>query len=1075
MYYKHFLFAALTAVILLSGGKALKAQSIENFIPDYKNSEMYKIQQDRKEIWKDVPLEKQKGWKQYKRWEAFWAPRLWPDGTFINAAKIYSDNLSRMQFGKQDRLQSNRWSQVGPFAPPAQYNNQTSLSGVGRINIVRFHPTNPNILWAGSASGGVWRSSDKGKTWETFPFTQFLSLGVSDIAISPSDPNTVYVATGDADGTLGTATYCYSIGIIKTTDGGATWSVTGLTKNLPDKFNVSRLMISPTDPNSLLAATTSGIMKTTDGGATWTRTQGGNFRDMEMKPNDPNTIYASTYGRSSINSIYKSTDFGTTWTLKKEIKEAGRIQLAVTPSAPDLVYALCSHYIHNGFHSFQMSQNSGETFEVLSDSTDGNVLNWGGYDLGTSKGQSDYDLCLAVKLTDPTKVILGGIECYTSGDNGYTWTKCTNTRTSGSKVHVDMHDLVYNPLDKMLYLCSDGGIYTSADDGTNWTSLSDGIAITQFYRFGVSETNPEHIICGAQDNGTSMYDNGSWYQIYGGDGMDCAIDPTNDKKIYCSIYYGSIYKSTDNGKTLTTIFEKNDSQEEAAWTSPFTIDPQNSKILYVGHNNVWKNSNSGEGTWSKISNFNNGYTLNVIAVAPSDSKYIYAVALNQLYKTTDGGANWSLVTSASNSISSVTVSPTEPNRIWYTLSGFNDHNKVFMYDGTETINLSGNLPNIPVTSSVYENGTNDRIYIGTDIGVFYSDCQSNIWDNINDNLPNVTINDLQINYKTTPAKLFAATYGNGVWKSDVVTCDAVQLTTDPATSQEKCPTDFVVITAGDGYSNYVWSDGTTGRTLRTSAEGNFSVSAKSGDCTVRSHVISVNNIPTSAVTISVVNSQPACIGDTIELNASLGFKSYLWSTGDTTKRIKVTKSGDFWVKGMKGAACDSYSDTMHVEFYPYPDKPKISTNGDTLVCDDSLAFYQWFLNGQAIKNAAGKTYVPDTTGTYTVFGMNAGKCGTMSDEIYYEKSAVELESQNTITVFPNPSRGSFKLNLTCRTGDEISYTVSNSAGQKILNLKKHSDSEEFTNMIDLSQFSDGAYILALKINGKLTTINLIKQ
>ena len=538
---------------------AANAQTLESFIPDYKESSMYQIKKDHDEVWKDIPQEKQKGWKQYKRWEYFWSQRLYPNATFEKAVRIYLDVEKQIKSKKYDMLQSNPWSLIGPIANPLKYNNYIDSKGLGRVNIARFHPTDENEIWIGTASGGVWKTNDKGKTWNNIPFTQFLSLGVSDIAISPTNPKVVYVATGDADGSLGTAGFYSSIGIIKTVDGGLNWEVTQIANVLSDRNIISRLIVNPENPDIVIAACIDGIYKTIDGGKTWKNTQNGSFRDLELKPGSSNFVYAATAKRSITNYIYTTSDFGDTWVKKLDIPLAGRIQLAVTPNEPNCVYALCSQYQHSGFHSLLVSVDSGESFEKIIDSTYKNLLNWG-YDLPDSqRGQSYYDLALAVDLTNVYNLILGGIECHRSVDGGYSWINSTNTvpASSATAVHTDMHDLVFNPLNNELYLCNDGGIYVSKDKAKTWTDLSSGLSITQYYRMGMSTTNPNMIICGAQDNGTSMYVDGKWNMLYGGDGMDCAIDPKDDNILYASIYNGTFVRSKDKGKTMTHILNEN--------------------------------------------------------------------------------------------------------------------------------------------------------------------------------------------------------------------------------------------------------------------------------------------------------------------------------------------------------------------------------------------------------------------------------------------------------------------------------------------------------------------------------------
>lgn len=1076
----------LILTFLLSFG-LLNSKDLElkDFMPNYQESEMFKQRERYEEVWKDVPNDQRKGWKQFKRWEYFWAQRLYPNGDLRNAVDIYNNAYNKLLIDKQNELQSNTWNLIGPVTNPNKYNVYIDSKGLGRVNIVRFHPKDEKNIWIGSATGGVWHTIDGGKTWENFPFTQFLSLGVSDIAISPTDPNIVYVATGDADGSLGTGGSFYSIGVIKTTDGGKTWNVTNLAYELANTTVISRLQVKKDNPNVVLAATNNGIYKTTNGGADWQRVGvQANFRDLELKPNDNNFVYAATFGnRSSINYIYLSKDFGDTWTLSESISRAGRIQLAVTPDAPENLYVLASSSYHEGFHSFRVSEDAGNTYTVMSDSnTAGNPLNWG-YNISPDRrGQSSYDLCLAVNPSDKNSIIMGGIDCHYSSDQGKTWNKSTNVSgRPNSVIHVDMHDLEYCQQSEIIYLCNDGGIYISKDEGKSWEDLSDGLSITQYYKISCSTTNPNLILGGAQDNGTSMFYDGEWHQIYGGDGMLCQIDPKNDKNMWVSIYNGKIYKSSDLGKTFTPFVDKSKTDNnDGAWITPFIIDPNNTNTAYVGFANIWKTTNGGF-SWQKLTNY--GATQQVftqMAMAPSNSNYIYASKNNNMILSKDGGINWTtLEVNESAIITSITVHPDKPDEYWYTLSGFNPARKVIYYNGKEFINLTGNLPNVPVNSIAYVKNSNDKLYIGTDIGMFYSDSKSNNWENINGNLPNVIINDLKIFYPQngTP-KLRAGTYGRGVWETDINNCSntSIKVTADKPTL--KCPDVEITLTADGEYSNYLWNTGETTKSIKVKKQNVYSVTATNGQgCKIRSNAVSVNNIPTSNIKISVLNNAPPCIGDTLTVFATNGFKTYKWSSGETTRDIKITKSGKYTVVGTKeNEECEAVSEELVLNFTEKPKSMDFQIHGGRLVAD-SMPKYQWYKDGNFIPGAIERIYtIPvGDTGMFKVFGANENGCGVFSSEKKAGYSSVKETFTNVYSLYPNPSKGEYKFRLFCTSGDKIEFTVTDVTGRIVKEFTQISNSDDFSSIIDLTNNPDGTYLMNVKLNGKEKLIKLIKK
>ncbi|MDQ1267196.1 MAG: hypothetical protein QG635_2350 [Bacteroidota bacterium] len=286
----------LTAFLTAEAG-ASKEKAIDELtkIEKTKRMNFFEIQNAVSEYYKDIPADKRRGWKQYKRWENFWRTRVTETGDFPNGIQIYQD-LQRYlgTFKSSDKpMASPTWQLIGPIIKP--HDADLGAKGLGRINIVRLQPGNTKNIWVGSASGGVWNSTDGGSTWINFPFTQFLSLGVSDIAISPSNPNIVYVATGDMDGTNGLPPDPFSIGLIKTTDGGASWSITKLAYELANNVKLSRVLVHPQNPDLVIVGSSEGIFKTADGGETWKNVSSAGFiADMELKPNNPNIVYAST-------------------------------------------------------------------------------------------------------------------------------------------------------------------------------------------------------------------------------------------------------------------------------------------------------------------------------------------------------------------------------------------------------------------------------------------------------------------------------------------------------------------------------------------------------------------------------------------------------------------------------------------------------------------------------------------------------------------------------------------------------------------------------------------------------------
>jgi photosystem II stability/assembly factor-like uncharacterized protein len=851
---------ALLALFFLSVMAPLSAQPwLDNGGDTLTN--FYDIQRKFNEYWKDRKVEKGKGWKQFKRWEWFWEQRVAPSGVFPNPAQLLIERPvlkdKKDKVGDKVLNGTNLWTALGPSQSSAGY------SGLGRVNCITVHPTNSNIIWIGTGGGGAWKTTTGGSSWSNT--TDILpTLGVGDIAIDPTNANTVYLATGDGD-----AGDAYSVGVLKSTDGGDTWNATGLTFGLSQRFTMSRILIHPTSTNTLLVATSNGIYRTTNGGTNWTQTRSGSFKDIEFKPDDPSVVYAGGVTTGGNNSIFRSTDGGATWsqiTSGLPSSNAGRISIAVSPANPSYVYALIVNASNNGFLGLYASTNSGVSWSVKSSSP--NILDWG---TGTETGgQGWYDLSLAVSPVNEQDVYVGGINIWRSVNGGASWSKRTHwyDLSGYATVHADHHTLYFEPGTTKLFVGNDGGIYSSTNNGTTWNWLGNGLEITQFYRLGTSASNSNKLIAGAQDNGTKLMNGGAWSDVYGGDGMEAAIDPGNENIIYACSQNGGLGRSVNGGSNFASI---RPTTADGSWITPFMLNPQNPITIYSGYTNVWKSLNRGT-TWTQISNFTGNATLNILQVAPSDSNTIYAsTGSTNLRRTTDGGLNWSTLTLPTNlTLTYLAVHPADPQKIWATFSGYLAGNKVFtsVNGGSSWSNVSGSLPNIPVNCIVYQNNSPDRIYVGTDAGVYYTDQSLSDWQEYNQNLPNVVIDELEIHYNS--GKLYAATFGRGIWRADIITGS---ITTSAVEN--------LVCTGGQIAVPYTITNGMLAGNVFTAqlsdAQGNFSSAVNIGTLTgttagTITATIPANTPAGSGYKIRVISSNPPLTGAVSPTSVSVQVK-----------------------------------------------------------------------------------------------------------------------------------------------------------------------------------------------------------
>lgn len=699
---------------------------------------------------------KARGWKQFYRWAYDMEGQINPaTGEFPqkSAQQVYDEFIIANPPAKNTTVAN--WTNLGPSTTTGGY------AGVGRINCVAFHPSNNNIYWIGAPAGGLWMTTDNGNSWTCLTDANNV-LGVSDILI-PSDyatSQTIYIATGDKD-----AWDNRSIGVLKSTDAGASWTSTALQYNLSDNEMVSNLIVNPNDNQNILAATTNGVYETTNGGTSWsTQLTSTYFIDLEYKPGDFNTLYGST----TDGKIYVSTNGGNTW--NQTFNEGNRIELAVSQASSNIVYALVAAN-NSGLYGVYKSTNSGTSFSQTLDGSTLNLLGWDS-DGGDSGGQGWYDLAFAASPTNANTIVVGGVNSWRSTNGGSSWSIITHWWGDGVQaVHADKHMLRYRA-NGDLFECNDGGVYFSSNNGTVFSDKTNGLVISQMYKLGVSQTNANEVITGLQDNGTKLLSGGFWDDVKGGDGMECLIDYTTTNTQYGTYVNGQISRTLNHWGSSSAIEPAG--AGSGAWVTPYIIDPVDHNTLYAGYADIWKTTNKGN-NWTKISTMNTSSKIRAMAIAPSNNSVLYVSDPDQIWKTTNGGGNWTEITgtlpTGSSSITYIAVKADDPNTLWVTLSGYNA-NSVYRSTngGTSWTNISSGLPQIP-TYTIVQNAqitTSVHLYIGTELGVYFKNGDNN-WVEYNTGLPKVRCGELEIYYNSNPdnSKLKLATYGRGLWETSM--------------------------------------------------------------------------------------------------------------------------------------------------------------------------------------------------------------------------------------------------------------------------------------------------------------------
>ncbi|UTW62934.1 T9SS type A sorting domain-containing protein [bacterium SCSIO 12741] len=735
----------LSAIILVASSFG---QSVEELMSQGKKfEEISRIMETRFEgrsVIKGTP-NYSRAYKQFKRWQFFWKHRLTSNGDFASSSLIYTAWEQAEYLARNKTDNAANWSYVGPkkmVTSSVEY-----YPGLGRINAIAIHPVNHQILLAGGASSGIWKSTDNGKTW-TSKTEHLPSIGISDIVFDPNDHNIIYAATGDADGNRAV----YSTGIYKSTDGGETWSIVGLPRDLSDKLFIRRLAMPESPANTILATTSSGIQRSTDGGSNWTvvdSKKGGSA--LVKKPGSSTTFYVGTRG----GEILKSTDGGSNWT---DISPQGtslfaRVELAVSDLDSNFLFAIDMQ------GTTLKSNDAGATWTTAT-----RIRN---YD-----SQQGYNMTLAVSPLDTNLILIGGIEGWRSSDGGTSWEKYLDGYWEQGEpyfyVHSDHHDAAFKPGTNILYDANDGGLfYGDLSKDSSFTDITEGLYTTQYYGIGVLRSDASKIIGGAQDNdGVFMSGNSAIGLIPGSDGFDGLINYSNPDIGLISITGGAIHKTEDAWATSNEVTPNNFG---SAWEVPMAMHPTNPAIVFVGGNHLMKSTDNGDNWTSILQLAGNFSSLAEMDIAPSNGDVIVvADSDGEIQRTTNGGQNWTKLSSPApqnHRISGISIHGTNPDIFYVSISGFSAGEKVYRTtDGGQTFsNISHDLPNIAVHHIAYATGTNDDIYVATDLGVYLNTNGSSNWVPFQANLPYTQVYELEINYASQT--LFAATYGRGVWKS----------------------------------------------------------------------------------------------------------------------------------------------------------------------------------------------------------------------------------------------------------------------------------------------------------------------
>ncbi len=683
----------------------------------------------------------------------------------------------------RDAASALSWTGVGP-------ESMTMLDWVmgrvaGRVSAIAVHPANEDIIYLGTASGGLWKTINGGASWISL-FDTVGTQTIGTVTIDPSDSDTIWVGTGEQGQSC---TSYFGMGLFRSTDGGASFiAMNGSGNDTLDLSFITAVVVNSTNPQIIVVGGETwcdngswvygGLYRSTDGGGTWTSVITGfsaAITDLVADSGDPNTLYCAV-GRWSVdgNGIYRSTDAGATWNrLETGIPSGtsvGRTRLAVAPGQTGVIYAL-------------MNISSGSSLFKTIDGGD----NWTTQNSNACDGQCWYNLCLDVDPADAAHLLVGAIRFYESTNNGQALNVMTDGWGDSQTVHQDTHVVRFSRTDSQkFWVGSDGGIWRTDDGGASFTNLNNNLNITQFYDIAVHPGDPEIVFGGAQDNSSSRRTvNNLWdTTVITGDGFINIIDPSDPGFVIQTSYpwngYPSLFLSTAGGTSYTfswLALSGVTQNEPWPWVTPLAVHESvdggvTPSRLFMGSDHVYRATVENPSSWTKISGDLSDSSISVITPVWRDSTIGLYVGTSdgRIHRTNDALAASVVWTEVGGSlpgdqITDIITDPTNANRVYATRGAFGA-SRLYRstVGGTLWAEVGDGLPNVPANSVAVDPLDPQQVFVATDVGVFASSDGGNTFTVAMNGFPlGSVVTDLEID--DDPHILTAGTYGRGAWQT----------------------------------------------------------------------------------------------------------------------------------------------------------------------------------------------------------------------------------------------------------------------------------------------------------------------
>jgi len=637
-----------------------------------------------------------------------------------------------------------RWRSIGPIRMDnGQTYGDTRISVSGRVSSLAVDPGNRNHILCGSAAGGVWRSTNGGTSWS--PRTDFApTLAIGAIVFDPNNRNIVYVGTGE-----GNFYRALGQGILRSTNNGASFSL--LTGAPFVGAGFYDLIVDPGDSQRLIAATTRGIYVSTDGGSNWTRTRAVWTWDLTIAPpggNNAEILAACQDG------LFSSTDGGANWTeitLPSGQTTYNRMAVDYVDSSPGTAYVFAA--ADGTAYLWRRATARGR---------------WSRITLPTvATNQAWYDWFVAAAPDRVTQVYLGAIEAWRGDLVGRTWRWTRISNKPGQDIHPDQHAIAFDPVNPaIVYIGNDGGLYRSSNRGGNWTSLNNGLAITEIEYTAHDPGDARWLFGGTQDNGSIRY-RGSrvWDHAADGDGGDCSVNRINPNTVYHSYYGMGMERSTQKGDfgSFGWVGPNVPSGYSRLFYPP--MESNGNTIAQAGQS-VFVSRNNGS-NWTEV-NLPGNVVASAMYMPTSDAVFV-GTSNGSIFRLRWSGSAWAIatLTSPRNAwISDLFVDSQNQNRMWATSSAIGGGRVFLSTDGgSNWTDRSAGLPNLPINAVIADPWNRNRVWVAADLGVYETRNSGVSWVVHGWGLPNVLVADLL--FHPHARLLRAGTRNRGVWEIPV--------------------------------------------------------------------------------------------------------------------------------------------------------------------------------------------------------------------------------------------------------------------------------------------------------------------